>query len=245
MTHIARYLAPAGMVLALLLGGCRHQAEEKEPWIFQNPYPQPTTLAVTVFLNQSGSEALDPVAVTDQFYTELQQVPGLQVIPVNRVLAALAQLRIDHVRGPEDAINLADLLGADGIIVGAITRYDPYYPPVMGMVVQLYSRQEKMVAAEPNRVEPWQMARAAAPLEMPMSPELRPKASLVRIYDARAKEVVKRLQAYAKPRGGDQSPYGWKKYTTRANYLGFVSHEIIGELLTLEQQRLALNRGVN
>jgi len=219
----------AGCLLALVAAGCSGRSERD---VYSNPYGVPTRLAVAPFRNLSGSSDLDVVAATDEFYSELQAVEGLEVVPVNRVLATLADLGWDNVQKPEDVLVLADALAVEGVIVGSITRYDPYPPPQVGMVLQLYLRTQRdsdQAVTYVNPGESFELSRARM---------IQPAASVVRIFDAREEEVAKRGKQFAKHRGASDSPYSWKKYTTQRNYLKFVSYEMIGELLAGERQRL-------
>jgi len=67
---------------------------------------------------------------------------------------------------------------------------------------------------------------------------LEPQSMVIRILDAGKDTVVEKIKEYAQLRGGEQTPYGWEKFTTQRNYLRFASYEIIGELLALEEKRL-------
>jgi len=240
MTHCfgrGRWWRASPGVLALIgLAACGCQrASPARRWT--SPYPGPRTLAVAPFSNQSGSEFLDVMAVTDEFYAELQSVEGLTVAPVNRVLAGLEQLGLVNVRSPAEALALVELLEIDGMIVGSVTQYDAYPPPRVGMAVQLYLREQaggrEGVGGE--AVNPGEMARAARPFELAPGRPIRPRNAVVRIYDADQEEVVKRIKEYARSREGKGRPYRWETYTTSRNYLRFVSHEIIGELLAQER----------
>lgn len=241
MTHRTRRikLTVTLALLVVIAVGCKSNPKPPErQWLHISPYPQPRTVAITVFLNQSGSDAIDPVAMTDEFYTELQQIPGLEVIPVNQVLAAMEQMGMGQLGTPEDAIQLANTVNADMVIVGAVTRHDPYWPPIVGLVVQLYARPDTAQLDEtPTAVHPKELAQASQPFELAMAPPMKPQAMVVRIYDAGQKEVQNRLEKYAK-KSGKPTPFGWKKYTTRRAYLRFVAHEIIGEMLAQESVRL-------
>lgn len=231
------------VVFAGLLGCNPGPKVDTREWLYVSPYNEPRSLAVTVFMNQSGSDALDTVVVTDEFYTELQQVPGLEVVPVNRVLAAMDELHMPAVRSPDDAVRLADHLDVDGVIVGAVTRYDPYWPPIMGMAVQLYGRvqPEKTEVAEEKPQpppQPWDFSRMPTPFSLGDTHPLKPQAMVMRIYDAGRDDVIGRLKAYSRERGGDATPMQWRKQATRRNYLRFVAHEMIGELLAQENRRI-------
>lgn len=236
-----QYLRHLGTLLAAICltafdAGCQTTQVQRE---YRNPYPQPRSLAVVPFINQSGSENLDVLAVTDEFYTELQLVEGFTVVPVNRVLAAMNQLGLNGISSPEDAFSIADNLGVDGVIIGSITQYDPYPPPRVGMAVQLYVReQRKNTALTPmihsNRV-PW-CDRPNLSI-CPLAPNY-DRHGLARILDADQKDVVERLKKYAQTRTGQQRPARWQSYTTQRNYLRFVAHEIIGELIAQEKNWL-------
>ncbi len=224
------------LIIALAVVGCGGNSIER---VYRSPYRQAFVIAVVPFLNQSGSENLDVMAVTDEFYTELQQVTGgLQVIPVNRVLAALTKLGIKNVSNPDEVMMLAGQLGADAIIVGTVTRYDPYQPPRMGMALQLYHR-EKADKENISHVDPGGIARRGRAFEMPGGVPLQPEAMVVRIFDADRKEVIARIKKYTRHRQADTTPSGWRKFLTSRNYLRFVCYEMIGELLAQEQNRLA------
>ncbi len=233
------------MVVWLL--GCKSGPKaEDRVWLYASPYDEPRSLAVTVFMNQSGSDALDTVVVTDEFYTELQQVPGLEVMPVNRVLEAMDELHMAGVRSPDDAVRLADHLQVDGVIVGAVTRYDPYWPPVMGMIVQVYGRVQHAAktesAEETAPPQPWDLSRMPTTFELGGGHPLTPQAMVVRIYDAGKDDVIERLKTYSRQRGGEATPMQWRKQATRRNYLRFVAHEMIGELLAQEKLRIRQSR---
>ena len=226
------------VLIAGCLAGCRSPGGSSR--FYQNPYAQTQNLAVTVFRNQSGSESLDTMAVTDEFYAELQRVPGFEVIAVNRLLAAMDELDISKISGPEDIAELSDLVGADAMIIGAVTHYDPYPPPRMAMAIQLYRRGASSTAhgRPAGEIQPSEIARAGQPFVMGTAEKMRPQSMVVKLVDAAEKETVERIKQYATSRTGEQKPYGWKRYTTQRNFLGFVSHELIWEMLSQERARL-------
>lgn len=123
------------LISALLLacGGCSTVVVQ-----VTNPVPGLTTVAVAPFFNLSAEPSVDGRRFALSYYSELQKSPGFQVVPVGVVEQAMQENGID-LTGPEDAIRLAQILKVDAIVVGAITEYDPYYPPQLGMQVQWYS----------------------------------------------------------------------------------------------------------
>lgn len=111
-----------------------------------NPIPGMTTVAVAPFINLSAERSVDGRRFALAYHAELQKVPGYQVIPVGVTEQAMVDLGLD-LNGPDDALKLAKALGADAVVIGAVTDYTPYYPPRIGLQVSWY-------APEPWRFSP-------------------------------------------------------------------------------------------
>ena len=124
------------LLAVCLLSGCIHV-----PVAVSNPIPGMTTVAIAPFFNLSSEPSADGRRVAEAYYAELQKQGGYQVIPVGVVEAAMRQNQLT-LSDPADTIRLAELLGADAVVVGAITAYQPYYPPQIGLQVQWYSPRE-------------------------------------------------------------------------------------------------------
>jgi hypothetical protein len=103
-----------------------------------NPVVGLTTVAVVPFFNLSQERAVDGRRFASAYFTELQKTPGFQVIPVGVVEQAIFDHRLE-MNNPDDVLQLAQLLGADAVVVGAVTDYSPYYPPRIGLQVSWYS----------------------------------------------------------------------------------------------------------
>lgn len=224
-------------IALLTMQGCRGQEAGR-------PAPGPPwSVAVVPFTNQSGSETLDPLAVTDEFYTELQLAgDGVSVLPVNRVLAAMNSLSLKKIATPSDVELLADALQVDAVIVGAVTLYDPYPPPRVGLIVQLYDRK-KWASHDPvKHVDPGQLARSGSGFDLNPPEQMQPIAQVIRVVDAGTRDVIERLKIYANRHMKDEVSSWrepWQRYTTSRNYLRFVSHEVIGELFDRRRSYLA------
>lgn len=106
--------------------------------VIRNPFPQLSKVAVAPFFNQSDEPTIDGREIAMAYFTELQKVPGFEVVPVGVVEEAMIMHRVD-LAGPGEARRLAQLLGVDAVVIGAVTDYTPYYPPRMGMRVEWYT----------------------------------------------------------------------------------------------------------
>ncbi len=85
-----------GLMAAVMLtagGGC----ETKKPpppleYAMYSPYPVVRTYAIAPVVNLSGSRDFDPLLVADALFNEMTQVRQLNVLPVNKTLAAMQRL---------------------------------------------------------------------------------------------------------------------------------------------------------
>lgn len=214
------------MVASAVLG-C--SANEEREVAFD--YPQGYSLAITPVLNFSGQFDVDPVQAADLLASEFSQFDGITILPVNRVVAALAAEGRTQVESPAHALRVADAVGADAIVVAGITEYDAY-TPVVGLVVQMY-------AACPGTTPGFDVVAAS---RMPWPTEvddqadaLLPVGQIQRTYNASHDKVVKAVQRYAKPRSDEEHPYGWRQYlVVQKLFLRFCWHDAIVRLM--EQQ---------
>lgn len=219
-----------------LLVGCSNTHKQTP---LTAPYSGQVTIAVAPVLNYSGTAELDTLKVTDILFSELQQVEGLAVVPVNRVLAQMAQDGTDSIQSPQQAVELAEKLGAQAIVVAAITEYSPYYPPVVGVALQLYGFGNEDVVH--SAFDPVTMERLPSPMKvhLDLAHKYWPKSQVLRIYNSRDRRTVDEVKQFAKERGTGTSPYEWELYLrTQTDYLRFVSHRAIRELLEQEMDRI-------
>ncbi len=226
--------AAAGM-----LAGCGPRAIDTH---LSSPYPKTRVVAIAPFLNQSGSSDVDPLAVSDLFFSELQMVRGFQVLPVNRSLQAMAALNLSAMTGPGDVLQLAEFLGADLIFVGAVTAYNPYDPPELGLAVQLYARPGQGLDDDPSaRLDVLALERSGRPF--PVDPSAsdpqRPRAQVNEVYNAGHRITQKQVREFADIREGGSSPLGWRLYTKSIqHFVRFCCHRAIRQVLDAEQGRV-------
>ncbi len=182
-------------------------------------------------MNLSGRAELDALRLTDLIASELQTFPDVQVIPVNRALAVLATRGKTIVSTPTEAVELARDVGADATLVFAITEYDPYDPPVVGMTAQWYLARERA-----GREAPPESAANLRPAPRPDVPgDAALHLQVQRVFNAADKEVAKKLRAYADDRDRHDSPHGWRRYQrSQELYVRYCGWALIETMFTLD-----------
>lgn len=103
-----------------------------------NPVPELSRVAIVPFFNQSQEPTVDGRRFALAYYSELQKIPGFEVVPVGVAERAVSEQGLT-LNKPADAVELARTLNVDAVVVGAVTDYDPYYPPRVGLSVRWYS----------------------------------------------------------------------------------------------------------
>lgn len=224
-------------VAAVVVAGC---AEGPRGVSIDRSFIKPTTLAVAPILNFSGQFDLDPLVAADLLASELSYVEGVTVLPVNRVVAALAAQGKDQVESPADALRIAEAVGADAILVAGIIEYDAYTPTV-GLVLQMYAP-----TATPDRgFDAVSAARMDRPFAVTrMSDPLLPTSQIQKVYNAAHESVRERVRRYAGPRTEDDSLLGWRAYLkVQEKYLRFCWNDALTGLMRQERARRFLLAG--
>lgn len=118
--------------------GCSLLPEIAHQPTLHNPFPQLSKVAVAPFFNLSVEPTVSGKQFAQAYFNELQLVPGFEVIPVGVTERAMQEHKI-ALAGPADARKLAQILGVDAVVLGAVTDYSPYYPPRCAMQVEWYA----------------------------------------------------------------------------------------------------------
>lgn len=202
-------------------------------YALSSPYSTTRTYAVAPVINLSGSKDFDSLAVADQLFGELQQIQNLNVLPVNKTLAAMQQLQVRTIDSPQTAQRIAEILGADAILIPAITAYDPYDPPSVGMSMQLYTLD---ALAGPAPTGSHQINGAALPDEA--SRPRQPVAQIAAIFNATNQTVLLELRDFAKGRTDYQSALQEERFLADIDaYTRFVCHSMVRRLMEVERVR--------
>lgn len=126
------------IVAGIFACGCSHMPRLVEEPLLHNPFPQVTKVAVAPFFNLTAEPTIDGRQFALGYFNELQLIPGYEVIPVG-VVEQTMQARQLTLNSPEEAQRLAQALGADAVVIGAVTDFSPYYPPRCAMQVEWYA----------------------------------------------------------------------------------------------------------
>lgn len=250
-TRLRAWMVPALVwTAASALLGCV-ETELRLPQSQISPYEARGDVlwAVAPLKNESGTSAVDELAVADALVARLSQVRGIRTVPVNRSLAAMRSTGISEVESPAQARRLAETLDVDAVVVGSITAWDPYRPPEIGLSLALYARSEAM-RAEPGlneRVDPKAIQAAGRDFTLPESPASRmdrPLSTASEHVDGADHEVQRAIRAFAEGRHDPDAPMGWRRYLASMSlFTEFACHRLAGRLLDAERLRLARAAG--
>jgi len=223
----------ASLVCLLMIGGCSMFQKEQygtEQMLFL-PGKVKAVWAVAPAINLSGQEPVDALLQADLVYSQLQQVHGLTIIPVNRVVEVFVSLRIEKIQTPEQAALVCDLLGADAIVVPTVTMFDPYNPPKFGASLQLLAKPGSFVRAQ--NIDPRELVRAASP--GPNDQVVIDTADFIQsvgMFDASNGTVRQMVMEYADGRNNPTGPMGATEYfQSMDRYCSFVYYTLIDDLL--------------
>ncbi len=241
-TALVRRRRAAAVAACVLGAGC--SPTMRAPLRLATPYGESQLWAVAPFVNESGISTVDTNRVADIFTQQVQQVQGVDSVPVNRVLFALRELEMQGISSAGDALLLMNALDLDGLLVGTVTAYDPYPPLVLGVAVQLYLRPE---VNRSRGFDPRSLTRSIGGTptigEWGPSP---PTAQAAGIFDAANHQTLIWLREYSAHRSPPDSAYGADIYLVSMElYTQFVSYRLIHDLLVAEWTRLmpvALNQ---
>lgn len=171
-------------------------------------------VAIAPVINLSNSVDWDPLRVTDIVASELLTFPHVAVIPVNRTLGALELLGARGIESADDAIALARELRADATLVVAITEFNPYDPPILGVTAQLYFVPESGAALP--AIDPTLASRTATEFAPAASAEpQRGPVQFQRTFNASDPKVLREIREYDDDgaRDGRNTAYGWRVHT--------------------------------
>ncbi|MHC4976390.1 MAG: hypothetical protein ACYTF7_07265 [Planctomycetota bacterium] len=238
-----------GAILALLvrmLVGCASSGNKLlPPRVLQTPYASvqgDVLWAVAPLKNESGVSVIDELALSDTLAAQIQQVRGISTIPVNRTLGVMQDLGIAQVGSPADARAIAKALGADAIVVGNITSWDPYDPPEFGLQLGLYVTNDPLSGQATNTsLDPRELQQATTDHGLPVVTSFNsPSSTAAEHMDASNHEIQQAVMTFAQGRHDPTQPLGWRRYIASMTlFTEFGCHRLTERLLDSERLRIA------
>ncbi len=248
----------AVVAVAGTLAGCadRRQALTEPRALTAPAYSGTDALwAVAPLANETGTTLFDPLQVADQLVAQIERVDGLRAMPLNRTLAAMSSLKLTGIASPQDARRLLEALGADGLVVGSVTAYDPYNPPKFGLSLALYAQPGRLEPGEPGPTEDERRAQSlldpvtlqTAPVEigLPKADWLdRPLSVATGQLDGANQGVQIAVKEYANGRSETVSALGWRRYLASMRlFTDFACYHLTERLLEAEFRRVGVASG--
>lgn len=151
-----RFLAVSTLALLACAGsGCSLVPSAHLEAEIRNPFPQLHSVAVLPFANLSSDPTVNQLDVAEAYQIELQSIPGFEVMPVGVAVRRLEALGSRDYNEAEDFQQLARELGVDAVVVGAVTDFNEYYPPRMGIATNWYAANPSFHPIPPGYGLPW------------------------------------------------------------------------------------------
>ena len=141
-------------------------------------------------IHGSGNEEIDIrlSGLSAIFASELVKFERFSVIRPRKVAEVLAREGLVSIETQKEAARIARLVGADAIIVGEVTDYDPYEPPRIGLKAMLVTVNENR-GSGPGNVDRYDFATAGQ-LQRPSGAKRSLPAGWIDVeYDMRRERV--------------------------------------------------------
>ncbi len=134
--------------------GCQLIPQVAHQPVVHNPFPQLSKIAIAPFFNLSTEPTVDGRQFAEAYFSELQHVQGFEVVPVGVVERQMTAFNL-NLSNPDEVRKLANILGVDAVVVGAVTDFTPYYPPRLAMQVEWYAANPCFHPIPPGYGLPW------------------------------------------------------------------------------------------
>jgi len=249
-TMLASFLLAALLVIApMTLSGCATNKKRDKmfpPGVIVSPYDttQGDVLwAVIPPMNESGTSLADELNIGDAIVAAAQGIRGVRCLPINRTIEAMRATGLSRgIQSSADAHKIAEYLGADAVLAGSITAYDPYNPPVFGLALALYARPGAMANASQTKLDTRALTMAFSDFGTfdGMSFAGEPVSVVSEHLNARDHGVLMAVKSFADGRSNRNSALAWRVYIASMDlYTQFAAHHTVGRLIDEEWLRLS------
>jgi hypothetical protein len=227
--------------------GCESQRADRldAPRTLVSPYLESqgeVLIAVVPLRNDSATSVIDAPDVSDKLVAAVEEVRGFRCLPLNRTIATMRALEMQAVRTPAEARRLAQALKVDGVLVGAITDWDPYTPTI-GIQLALYG-QPDLVGRQSATLDPRTLSASFADPQTAPGPNGRrlddPIAVISEHLDGKNNQVQMDVRTFAEGRLKGPGALGWRRYlASMPLYSEFAAYHAVDELLKAQWVRTA------
>ncbi len=125
------------------------------------------------------------------------------------------------------------------MVITAVTAYDPYNPPTVGMTIQLYTARDLGVLPEPEARTLSGQALPSEGSDMRADAGPQPVTQVSAIFPATNQTVLQELNDFAKGRSDYESALQDRRYLVDIDYYTrFVCHAMTRRLLETERGRV-------
>ncbi|MGH7242102.1 MAG: CsgG/HfaB family protein [Phycisphaerales bacterium] len=243
---LSRVFAVACIAMwAASLIGCQAKPELDAPRFTISPYDQShgeLLWAVAPLRNESATTTVDPLAMSDKIVEALEQVHGIRALPMNRTLETMRAIRMPMLRTPADANKLAEALGVDALVVGAITAYDPY-DPRLGLALTVVPRTSAMnglAQVDTGKLDARAVQTSTTEITQQFAVLGEPTSSASLLFDGKNQAVQMDVRTYAEGRAERVSAAGWRRYLRSVDlFAEFAAYRTVDQLVQAETLRLA------
>jgi len=209
-------------ILALTwAAGCTPIAPREEP------RAEIRVVAVLPFLDQTSGSSFDADEFANILASELVKIAGVRVVRPAQIRAGLESG--ESLGSVNDVVRIGRRVHADAVLACAITDYDPYDPPKVGISVQFLR-----VAAHPITSQDLDRMLQSASWKHGPLPMSRDKAGHVLalfedVYDAHDGRTRSDLISYARKQTESDSAFIHERefLAVQSRYLQFVSSRVV------------------
>jgi len=220
-----------GVICVPLVGGGHGCRTCGTPPVQRTQALRGMTVAVAPAINASGSNDFEPSRFAEAMAVELGQIDGMAVVPMSRVFAALASRNKIEVATPADVRDLAKMLGVNFVLVFAVTHYDPYEPPKIGISAELYATGQRL-DEEGKGVMPGDSETRGFSKASSSANKEGVRSQVTRVFDASRASVLDDLKSYAKQRSAGNSPYEWRQFVVcQQNFIEYCCNATVRAII--------------
>jgi len=202
----------------LFTSGCASRDNDRltAPSVTVSPYDSiqgGVLWAVAPVRNESGTTLVETIDLTDKIVAACAQVRGVRVLPANRTAQAMRALGLREISNAPDAKRVAARMGADAIVVGSVTAYDPYVPTI-GLSLALFTRPGSPIDETTRSGDPRALTMQTserAPQRRAALPDA-PASVVSEHFDGKNHQVLMDVRNFATGRSESGTALNWKRY---------------------------------